>query len=81
MTKTMQLHMKYWANGLNEAMQTYNITQKKTKGLTPYELVFEKKVMLPIELDITECQKERLFQLNKLDDLRQEAPFHLEVVQ
>lgn len=33
-----------------------------------------------LELDIIECQKERLCQLNQLDELRQEALFHSEVV-
>lgn len=81
------------ANRLNEVVWAYNITQKTTIGLIPYELVFGKKVMLPIEfehktlrmlsqleLDIRECKKDRLCQLNQLDELIQEALFHTKMV-
>ena len=53
---------------------------------TPYELVYGKKVLLPIEfqvitfrmttqlgMDLDEAQKQRILQINELDDIRQDA--------
>ena len=55
-------------------------------GLTPYELFYGKNILLPIEFevktlrtatklsrDLLEAQRNRLLQINKLDELRQEA--------
>lgn len=80
----MQIHRKDWDIILVEAVWDYNITHNKNIGLTPFELVFGKKVMLPIEfghktlkktsqlnLDITKDKKEIFQQLNQLDELRQ----------
>jgi hypothetical protein len=63
----------------------YNTTWKTTIGFSPYELVYVKVVMLPVEfeiktlrttlelgLDISEAQIEILDHLNALDELRQE---------
>ena len=59
--------------------------RNKTRN-TPYELVYGKQVMFPIEfqvktfkmavklgMDLLEAQKHRLEQLNKLDEIRQEV--------
>jgi hypothetical protein len=61
---------------------------------TPYELVYGKKAMFPIEfefstlrttselnMDLSSAQQERLQQLNALDEYRMQALFHTEVVQ
>ena len=53
---------------------------------SPYELVYGKQTLLPIEfqiktfrmvaqlgMDLLEAQKQRLLQLNELDEIRQEA--------
>jgi len=74
---------------LVEAVWSYNITHKTTIGFTPYELDFGKKVTLPIEfeqktlrttsqlnLDIIEAYKERVQQLNQLDEPRKGVLFH-----
>lgn len=94
LTKNIQLHRKYWDSRLMEAIWFYNTTHKTTTGLTPYEFLFGKKAMIPIEfehktmrmisqldLDITKAQKEILHQLNQLDELRQEALIHTELIQ
>eukprot|EP00253_Pinus_taeda_P002430 PITA_02430 len=62
------------------------ITWKDTTGFTPYDLVYDKEVMLPIEfqihtfklaadlqIDLDQAQKERIQQLNQLDEMRQQA--------
>ena len=66
----------------------------KSIGTTPYELVFGRRVMMPTEfehktlrkssqldLNITKSKKERVHQLNQLDELRKEALFHTKVIQ
>jgi hypothetical protein len=52
LTKTVQLHHKDWANRLLEALWAYRITWRNTIGHTPYELVYGKQVLLPIEFQI-----------------------------
>ena len=55
---------------------------RSTTGFNPYEMVYGKKVMLPIEfqiktfrttadlnLELTEAQKQRVAQLNELDEI------------
>ena len=94
MTKTMSSNRKYWADRLVEATSAYNTTWKTTIGFTPYELVYVKKALLSIEseynalrmapqldLDLSHAQKERLLQLNGLDEQRLQALLHSEVVQ
>ena len=74
---------KYWADRLVEATWAYNTTWKTTIVFTPYELVYGKKALLSIEfefntlrmaaqldLDLSDAQKERLLQLNGLDERR-----------
>lgn len=63
-------------------------------GHTPYELVYGKQAMFPIEfkiktfkmavqlgLDLLEAQKHRLEQLNELDEMRQDAVQRTSIVQ
>jgi len=52
MTKIVATNRKNWANKLNEALWAYRITWKDTTGFSPYQLVYGKEVMLPIELQI-----------------------------
>ena len=62
------------------------ITWRNTTGHTPYELVYGKQVLLPIEfqvktfrmaaqlgMNLDEAQKQRILQINELDDIRQDA--------
>jgi hypothetical protein len=86
LTKTIHLHHKYWADRIPEALWAYRTTWRNTTGHTPYELVFGKQILLPIEfqihtfrlaaelgLDLSEAQKQRVMQLNELGEMRQDA--------
>ena len=86
MTKIVQMHRKYWSDKLHEALWAYIITWKNSTGFTPYQLVYGKQVLLPIEfqihtfklasdlgVELSEAQKERIMQLNQLDEMRQDA--------
>jgi transposase InsO family protein len=52
LTKTVQLHHRDWADRLPEALWAYRTTWRNTTGHTPYELVYEKQVLLPIEFQV-----------------------------
>lgn len=52
LTKTMQLHKKDWLDQLPEALWAYRITWINTTGISPYQLVYGKKVLFPIQLHI-----------------------------
>eukprot|EP00253_Pinus_taeda_P026959 PITA_26959 len=88
-TKVVSNNRKDWEDRLIEATWAYNTT-----GFTPYELVYGKKALLSIEfeyntlrmaaqldLDLGHLQKERLVQLNGLDEQRLQALLQTEVVQ
>eukprot|EP00253_Pinus_taeda_P023156 PITA_23156 len=94
LTKVVSSNKKDWEDRLVEATRAYNITWKATTRFTPYELVYGKKALLSIEfeyntlrmaaqldLDFSHAQRERLLQLNGLDEQRLEAFLHTEVVQ
>lgn len=51
MTKTVQIHRKDWSIRLTEAVWAYRTTWKTTTGFTPFELVYGKEIMLPIEFE------------------------------
>eukprot|EP00253_Pinus_taeda_P034831 PITA_34831 len=81
-------------DGAVEATWAYNTTWKTTTGFTPYELVYGKKALLSIEfecntlrmatqleLDLSHAKRERLLQLNGLDEQRLQTLLHIEVVQ
>jgi hypothetical protein len=80
LTKTVQQHHKDWADRLPEALWAYRTTWRNTTRFTPYELVYGKHVVLPIEfeiktlrttlqvgLDLSEAQQHRLNQINELE--------------
>jgi hypothetical protein len=86
LTKTVQLHHKDWVDRFPEALWAYRTTWRNTTGHTPYELVYGKQVLLPIEfqvktfrtamqlgMDLDEAKKQRILQLNELDEIRQDA--------
>ena len=85
-TKTVHLHRRDWAERLPEALWAYRTTWRNTTRHTPYELVYGKEVLIPIEfqvrtfkmalqlgMDLSEAQKHILEPLNELDEIRQEA--------
>ena len=51
-TKTVSMNRKNWEEKLKDALWAYRITWKNTTGFTPYQLVYGKEVMLPIEFQI-----------------------------
>ena len=84
MTKIVQMYIKDWSDKLHEALWEYIIIWKNNTGFTPYQLVYGKQVWLPIEfkihtfklvvdlgVEISEAQRERIMQLNQLDEMRQ----------
>jgi hypothetical protein len=86
LTKIVQLHHQYWADRLLEDLWAYKTTWRNTTGHTPYELVYGKQVLLPIEfqvrtfcitaelgLKLYEAQKQRALQLNELDEIKTDA--------
>ena len=52
LTKTVQLHHKEWADWLPEALWAYRTTWRNTTRYTPYQLVYGKQVLLPIEFQV-----------------------------
>eukprot|EP00253_Pinus_taeda_P025379 PITA_25379 len=93
-TKTVHLHIRDWVERLREALWAYKTTWRNTTGHSPYELVYGKDVLLPIEfqvktskmvvqlgIDLSEAQKHRMEQLNELDEIRQEAILRIDRVQ
>jgi len=52
MKKTVQMNIKYWSDRLKYALWAYRITWKNTIGFSPYQLVYGKEVILPIEFQI-----------------------------
>ena len=57
LTKTVHLHKKDWVEKLLEALWAYRTTSRNTIGHTPYELVYGKQVLLPIEFQIQTYKK------------------------
>jgi len=51
-TKTIHLHRRDWAERLSEALWAYRTTWRNTTGHFPYELVYGKEVLLPIEFQV-----------------------------
>ena len=71
---------------LDNALWAYRTSFKTPIGLAPYQLIYEKSCHLPVELehkaywatralnfDMMKVDKERLIQLNELDELRMNA--------
>eukprot|EP00253_Pinus_taeda_P022041 PITA_22041 len=86
LTKTVASHRHDWAAQLPEALWAYRTTWRSTTGYSPYHLVFGKQPIFPIEfevqtlrtaqevgLDLSEAQKNRLQQINELDETRLSA--------
>ena len=73
LTKTVNIHWKDWVERLLEDLWAYITTWRNSTGHTPYELVYSKYVLLPIEfqiktfrtavqlgLELSEAQQQRL---------------------
>jgi hypothetical protein len=94
LTKTVRENRKDWSERLHEALWAYRTTWRSTTGFSPYELVYGKSLVFPIEfeiktlrtvstvnLDLTMAQKSRLKQLNELDEKRLDAIHQTTMIQ
>jgi len=85
---------KDWAKRLVESTWAYNTRWKTATGFTPYELDYGEKAFFSIEFEynmlrmatqldlyLSSALKERLFQLNGLDEFEMQAILHTYVVQ
>lgn len=94
LTKTRALHKKYWSNRLLETIWAYKTTWKTPISLTPFEMVYGKTTMMSIEFEhktlrttlqlnmtLSEAQRDRILQLNSLDELRKMVVQHIELIQ
>eukprot|EP00253_Pinus_taeda_P033683 PITA_33683 len=86
LTKTIASHRHDWATRLPKALWAYRTTWRSTTSYSPYQLVFGKQLIFPIEfeiqtlrtgqeigLDLSEAQINRLQQINELDEIRLSA--------
>eukprot|EP00253_Pinus_taeda_P009871 PITA_09871 len=94
LTKIVASHRRDWAARLPEALWAYRTTWRSTTGHSPYQLMFRKQPIFPIEfeiqtlrtaqevgLDLTEAQTNRLQQINELDEIRLSALQHTALIQ
>jgi hypothetical protein len=94
LTKTVKENRKDWSDRLLEALWAYRTTWRNTTGFSPYELVYGKSVVFPVEfeiktlrtaltanLDLTDAQTARLQQLNELEEKRLDAIQQTTVIQ
>ena len=84
--KTVSTNRKYWSIKLENALWAYRTAYKTPIGMSPYKIVFGKPCDLPLDLeykamwtinkmnyDFKAAKEKRLLQLNKLEELRNEA--------
>jgi hypothetical protein len=94
LTKTVKENRKDWSQRLPEALWAYRTTWRNTTGFSPYELVYGKSVVFPVEFEIkslrtalavnpnlTNAQTARLQQLNELDEKRLDAIHQTTMIQ
>lgn len=90
----MKSHCQYWDKILLEALWSYRTTWKSTTNFSPYELIYGKIPIFPIELklktlrtylevnlDLNEAQKDCLEQLNELDEFLLATLHHTSIIQ
>lgn len=83
LSKTMASHQRNWSNKLPKVLWAYRTTWRNTIGFSPYELMYGKNPLFPIEFeiktlrttlqvnfDLAIAQKWRLNELNELEEKR-----------
>ena len=94
LTKIVTSHKHDWATRFLEYLWAYRTTWRNTTGYSPYQLMFGKEPIFPIEfeiqtlriaqavgLDLNEAQINRLHQINELDEIRLSALQHTALIQ
>jgi hypothetical protein len=94
LTKTVSTNRQNWASELPNVLWAYRTTWCNTTSYSPYHLVYGKEPIFPIEfeiktlrmaqeigLDLTKEHKQRLQQINELDEARLSAVERMTVIQ
>ena len=81
LTKIVASHQRNWAEKLPEGLWAYKTTWRNTTGFSLYELLYGKNPLFPIKfeiktlrttlevnLDLSTMQRQRLNQLNELEE-------------
>jgi transposase InsO family protein len=86
LNKTVAAHKTDWDNKLYSAVYSYNLAFKTTTGHSPYYLVFGQYSLVPVEFEVPTLRvsleermeadqslMERAYQLEELEELREDA--------
>ena len=93
LTKIASLHRKDWVARLPEALWAYRTTWKSTTGFMPFELLYGKTVVMPIEFEhktlrtalelgitLPATQQDHILHLNELDEWWKSALHNIEPI-
>eukprot|EP00253_Pinus_taeda_P033687 PITA_33687 len=94
LSKTVAIHRRNWADKLPEVLWECKTTWRNTNGFSPYELVYGKNPLFPIEfeiktlrialevnLDLAIAQRHRLNYLNELEEKQLAAIQQTEIIE